>query len=88
MAIKGNDGKMYRYDSENLIKKIKQLIRKNGDCNVVAWVKTTEKGVKFYTHYDIPEEAQALDFNELNRAKEVMKPTTAKKLLEKLKEQN
>ena len=87
MAITGNDGISYSFESEDLITELTQDIDEfGGDMKVFAIFKW-QAGIKLYVDYDFVIEGMPLDATELedDRLVEIM---TADKLLEKFKEQN
>ena len=87
MAIIGNDGISYSFESEDLITELTQDIAEfGGDMKVFAIFKW-QAGIKLYMDYDFIIEGMPLDATDLedDRLVEIMK---ADKLLEKFKEQN
>lgn len=87
MAIKGSDGNMYSFDSENLIQELKQDIAEFGDAEFYAWYKIVA-GVKLYTNYDFPDSDVPVDFSKEVKPGEDIEVIKGKELLEYLIEQN
>lgn len=88
MAIKGNDGQMYSYESDDLIEELKQDIAEFGSqTELYAWYKIVA-GVKLYTNYDFPEPGAPIDYNKEVKNNEDIEVIQGQNLLNKLIEQN
>lgn len=88
MAIKGNDGKLYSFDSEDLINELKQDIEEFGaQKDLYAWYKIIA-GVKLYTNYDFPDPDFPIDYNQEVKSGEDIEVIKAQDLLSKLCKQN
>ncbi|MBN7275493.1 hypothetical protein GNF18_10110 [Ligilactobacillus pobuzihii] len=87
MAIKGDDGRMYSYESTDLINELKQDIAEFGNIELYAWYKTVA-GVKLYTNYDFADPDAPIDYNREVKSDEDIEVIKGTELLDKLIEQN
>lgn len=87
MAIMGNDGISYSFDSDKLIEELKQDIAEFGDIEFYAWYKIVA-GVKLYTNYDFPDSDVPVDFSKEVKPGEDIEVIQGKELLEYLIKQN
>lgn len=87
MAIEGNDGLQYSFESTALIEELKQDIAEFGNMELYAWY-TIRAGVKLYTNYAFPEPEMPLDYDKQVKPDEDVEVIRANDLLAKLEQQN
>lgn len=87
MAVQGQDGLLYSFDSDDLIKEAVQDYQEFGNIEVYVWVKKVA-GIKLYVNYDFPEPEMPLDYDKQVKPDEEIEVINLHDLIVLLKEQN
>lgn len=87
MALTGNDGISYSYDSSHLIKELQQDIAEFGKNTIVYAVFYWQSGIKLYTNYDFITADHRMTKEEL-RENEKVDQLSMEKLLNRLQKQD
>lgn len=87
MAIVGNDGKKYSYESDELIQEVREDIMEFGEHEEVIAFYIERSGIRLYTNYDFDVPEDLVKITELQEGEHLTR-ITLKDLLDYLEKQN